>query len=155
MKSGKITFNNTRFKPTPRQPNNLPSVMTRERALRESVIVPKAQGLKKRLDNNVIKYEEVETHQHGKVRVYSIQYLHSPVNPAVTFENGDYIWYFNGKIHRDNGPASLRDGVLSYYKHGVLHREDGPAVIYKDGTKHWYLNGVRQDKPPTPEVQNS
>jgi len=23
------------------------------------------------------------------------------------------------------------------------HREDGPAVEFSDGTKRWYLNGVR------------
>ena len=26
---------------------------------------------------------------------------------------------------------------------GERHREDGPAVEYSDGTKFWYLNGVR------------
>ena len=23
------------------------------------------------------------------------------------------------------------------------HREDGPAIEYKNGTKHWYINGKR------------
>ena len=43
----------------------------------------------------------------------------------------------------------LRDGTIEYRNNhnksphiGELHREDGPAVIYPDGTKKWYLNGV-------------
>jgi len=35
--------------------------------------------------------------------------------------NGDKVWYLNGK----------------------LHREDGPAREYADGTKAWYLNGKK------------
>ena len=37
------------------------------------------------------------------------------------FENGDKLWYLNGK----------------------LHREDGPAIEHVDGRKSWYLNGVQ------------
>ena len=35
------------------------------------------------------------------------------------FANGDKLWYLNGE----------------------LHREDGPAIEYCNGDKYWYLNG--------------
>ncbi len=105
----------------------------------------------KRIENNIIHYREKELLGHGKVRLYTLETLHSPVNPAVRFENGDYIWYLHGNIHRDNGPAYMRNGTVSYYKHGVLHREEGPAVIYPDGKQRWFVNGVEQPKPETQE----
>jgi hypothetical protein len=47
--------------------------------------------------------------------------------------NGRDIYYRNGKIHRDNGPAFVtRADCLTneeYYRDGRHHREDGPAVI--------------------------
>lgn len=98
----------------------------------------------KRIENNVIHYREKELIGHGKVRLYTLETLHSPVNPAVRFENGDYIWYLHGKIHREHGPAYVRNGTVSYYKHGVLHREEGPAVTYPDGTQRWFIDGVEQ-----------
>jgi hypothetical protein len=36
-----------------------------------------------------------------------------------TYSNGDKIWYLNGK----------------------LHREDGPACEYFNGAKYWYIHG--------------
>ena len=35
------------------------------------------------------------------------------------FDNGTKYWYFEGQ----------------------LHREDGPAAEYADGTKYWFLEG--------------
>ena len=35
------------------------------------------------------------------------------------YDNGTKLWFLNGK----------------------LHREDGPAYEYADGDKYWYLNG--------------
>ena len=32
-------------------------------------------------------------------------------------------------------------GTKYWYFNGNLHREDGPAVEYAGGTKYWYLNG--------------
>ena len=39
--------------------------------------------------------------------------------PAVEYENGDKLWFFNG----------------------VFHRENGPAAIYMNGIKSWVLDG--------------
>ena len=60
-------------------------------------------------------------------------------------------WYFNGVLHREDGPAVEYDnGDTSWFQNGVLHREDGPAVEWnwtnKDKllpVKEWYLYGKR------------
>jgi len=49
------------------------------------------------------------------------------------------------------------NGTKFWYLNGKLHREDGPATEYADGTKHWYLNDEklteeefnRRMNPPT------
>jgi len=33
-------------------------------------------------------------------------------------------------------------GTKLWYRKKRLHRKDGPAIIYADGSKSWYLNGV-------------
>jgi len=33
-----------------------------------------------------------------------------------------------------------KDGSERWYKDGKWHREDGPAVIYRNGSKEYYLN---------------
>lgn len=39
-------------------------------------------------------------------------------------------WYKNHRPHRDDGPAIIyADGRKTYYQDGLVHREDGPAVI--------------------------
>ena len=59
---------------------------------------------------------------------------------------GDKLWYVNGKLHREDGPAiEYASGSKQWYINGKLHREDGPAVEVIDGDKFWYLNGKRID----------
>jgi hypothetical protein len=39
------------------------------------------------------------------------------------------------------------DGTVTYRDwEGQFHRDDGPAVEYLDGTKKWYINGLRHRK---------
>lgn len=53
------------------------------------------------------------------------------------------IWKINGKMHRTDGPALIReDGTRVWYIDGKLHRTDGPAVIWADGSKAWYIDGI-------------
>ena len=54
-------------------------------------------------------------------------------------------WYFNGKRHREEGPAiESSDGTKSWWLNGERHREDGPAIEYSNvGYKSWWLNGKR------------
>ncbi len=48
-----------------------------------------------------------------------------------------------GEYHRTDGPAVIwKDGTKIWFVNGKRHREDGPAVEYKNGDKWWYLNGV-------------
>ena len=64
--------------------------------------------------------------------------------------NGSQYWYFNGKRHREDGPALIESGGAQYwYHHGKRHREDGPALIESDGSQYWYLNDKlhREDGP--------
>ena len=39
-----------------------------------------------------------------------------------------------------NGLHSYEDGTKMWFLNGELHREDGPACEYSNGTKKWYLN---------------
>jgi hypothetical protein len=53
------------------------------------------------------------------------------------------VWYLNGKVHRENGPAvEWSEGTKDWYLNGELHRVDGPAVEWSDGGKEWHLNGL-------------
>ncbi len=58
------------------------------------------------------------------------------------YKNKDVFWYYNGKRHREDGPAvELSNGTSEWYKHGERHRENGPAIVRNDGYKSWWLNG--------------
>jgi len=47
-----------------------------------------------------------------------------------------------GKRHSYNDkPAVEWIGGRSWYKEGKLHRENGPASEWNDGEKHWYYEG--------------
>jgi len=70
--------------------------------------------------------------------------LHLEDGPAIIFANGTQYWYCNGKRHRDLGPAIIfADSAQHWYQNGKLHREDGPATIYPDGMLEWYRYGKR------------
>ena len=49
----------------------------------------------------------------------------------------------NYQLHSFNDePAVIyEDGIKYWYKNGIIHRETGAAVIYEDGTKQYWLNG--------------
>ena len=62
----------------------------------------------------------------------------------VKVEDGDRFWYFNGQLHREDGPAiEQANGFRSWYVNGKLHREDGPALEMADGVRSWWINGER------------
>jgi hypothetical protein len=59
------------------------------------------------------------------------------------FDNGDRIWYLNGKYHREDGPAcEYYNGDRYWFLNGNLHREDGPAIEGAYGFRRWYLHDV-------------
>ena len=66
---------------------------------------------------------------------------------------GTTCWYKDAKctiLHRENGPAVVFiNGYKEWYQNGLLHRTDGPAIEFADDTKQWYQNGLlhRTDGP--------
>lgn len=82
---------------------------------------------------------------------------HREDGPAIELSNGSKGWYLNGEPHREGGPAiEEANGSKGWWFHGVLHREDGPAVEQPDGSKHWYLNGkyiMLETKSKDPKVK--
>jgi hypothetical protein len=82
---------------------------------------------------------------HGHYLWYKEGKLHRDCDlPAVIYENGDQEWYKEGKLHRDcDLPAIISDnGHQHWYKEGKLHRDcDLPAVIYEYGNRYWYKEG--------------
>jgi hypothetical protein len=68
--------------------------------------------------------------------------LHREDGPAVVRENGTQIWYLNGMMHREGGPAmQTNDGHKAWYIKDHLHRTDGPALEWANGDKIWYSAG--------------
>jgi len=58
-----------------------------------------------------------------------------------THPNGDKVWFLNGKLHREDGPAAeWANGDKEWWLNGKRHREDGPAVECANGNKAWLLN---------------
>lgn len=74
------------------------------------------------------------------------------------------VWYQNGVIHNDHGPAFIRkgggfDAITQWYKNGLIHNDDGPAMITKTTsgkwTKEWYQNGELHRDGDEPAIINS
>lgn len=64
--------------------------------------------------------------------------------PAIVFASGLQQWYKNGKLHRDNDkPAHIHpSGHIVYYKQGRLHRNaDFPAMLHPDGSCDFVYQG--------------
>jgi len=54
----------------------------------------------------------------------------------------------NGSLHRENNlPAKeYTDGTQKWFFNGKLHRTNGPAIEWANGDKYWYLEGIRYSK---------
>ena len=74
------------------------------------------------------------------------RYYYKDGNP-----NGQTYREYDGVLHRLDGPAiEMPDGHFVWYKNGLVHRECGPADYYPIGTIYqdkeynsWYVNGNR------------
>lgn len=51
------------------------------------------------------------------------------------------IWYKDGVIHREDGPAIRHKCNQVWIKDGLLHRLDGPAIIDLAGPKEFWIEG--------------
>ena len=55
---------------------------------------------------------------------------------------GDVIYYKDGLIHREDGPAMIcANGNTIWVQRGVPHRKDGPAAEFANGSKLWLVRG--------------
>ena len=71
-----------------------------------------------------------------------------------TDEYGAKCWFFNGKLHRTDGPAiEYTNGTKAWFFNGKLHRIDGPAIDNVNGHKQWFLNGNEVTKEEFNEQQ--
>lgn len=66
-----------------------------------------------------------------------------PINftGIVEGESGTKVWYKNGNLHREDGPAcEYTNGSKYWWVEGKRHRIDGPAIECGiDGTKEWLI----------------
>lgn len=71
--------------------------------------------------------------------------LHNTEGPALKWEDGSQFWFFFGKLHSYNDqPAVIfSDGRKEWWREGVRDRKHGPAVILPDGTEEYYSDGSR------------
>ena len=51
------------------------------------------------------------------------------------------LWNLNGVRHRKDGPASIREGCVTYLQYGNFVEHPNPAIVYNDGEKVFYVNG--------------
>ena len=78
--------------------------------------------------------------------------MSEPRNGRYERDAGDFYWYRDDRLHREDGPAvELKSGVTEWYIDGKRHRIDGPAVDFgmEGGYGEWYQNGLkhREDGP--------
>jgi hypothetical protein len=60
----------------------------------------------------------------------------------VVYSTGETQYWYDGKLHRQNGPAIIRhDGQhLEFFHNGLQHNENGYAIICKNGVKYYFVN---------------
>lgn len=60
-----------------------------------------------------------------------------------------------GELHREDGPAvEGANGTKEWYLNGLRHRVDGPAYEEPNGDQEWLVNGVlhRSDGPAIEDI---
>ena len=65
---------------------------------------------------------------------------------TVTVDNQGACTYRNssGQLHRQYGPAvEFANGTKSWWLNGLRHRIDGPAIELANGGKAWWVNNKR------------
>ena len=125
----------------------------------------------------------------GTKKWYKHGLLHREDGPAVIYSNGFKKWYLDGieyskkefeeeicielkypqidplgnqvwrnkkgKYHRENGPAVIcKDGTKEWYLNGIRHNLNGPAVIYSNGFKEYWIDGEEFTKEQFEEIIN-
>ena len=82
--------------------------------------------------------------------------LHRVGAPAVVYDDGDASWYYNGKRHRDDGPAidwplshAQLEGRAIWWKHGKAYEPTAHDIII------WKSNQLREKQNAQSESKNS
>lgn len=104
------------------------------------------------------------TREDGPAEV--ITHITKPSSKVVVFRE---VWYKDGVIHRDGGPALTdrqrggKSTTYVYYNHGKVSRHDGPASTCREAveggeiriTELWMIDGVltREDGPAKVVIQ--
>jgi hypothetical protein len=94
----------------------------------------------------------------GSVEYFQHGLIHNENGPALVEHTGNYtrsMWYLNGNLHREDGPAiehidnKSNKNYYEYWINGKKHRLGGPAIIHPSNTEIWYCEGVieRTDGP--------
>lgn len=73
-----------------------------------------------------------------------------PAHIDHSFFAGSLSWYYNGELHRLDGPAVKSNYYFKYYRHGKMHRVDGPARRGVLGIDEYWIDG-RQYSMPMPK----
>lgn len=67
--------------------------------------------------------------------------LHEALRTEIIVKNGTTLYYVDGQLHRDYGPAvCTATGQEYWYQHGKLDRADGPAIVGHT-YQAWFRNG--------------
>ena len=70
--------------------------------------------------------------------------MKTPKIERVVNSIGSILYYKDGKLHRDDGPAVIHpDGSEKWIRDDNFHREDGPAIIHPSGYERWFMDGER------------
>jgi len=76
------------------------------------------------------------------IKVITWEDIPSFYTGIVEYANGDKVWYLNGKIHREDGPAvECVDGHKEWRLNGDRHHVYGPAVEWANGNKEYWIYG--------------
>lgn len=112
-------------------------VKKKSRVIKQSVQLPVVER----------NYKKIKVRLHGKIEkegaviYYKEGLLHNINEPAIIWDDGSYQWYYNGLLHREDGPAVESQGCKYWYNQGRRHRIDGPAVEFSNGKKEWWIDG--------------
>ena len=79
----------------------------------------------------------------GRLEWYWEGQLHRKDGPAVVWaEKNCEAWYYYGKLHRYNEPAVFwPNKSKSWFQYGEIHRDDGPAIEHFNGVGEWWHRG--------------
>ena len=80
----------------------------------------------------------------GATLYYVDGQLHRDYGPAVCTATGQEYWYQHGKLDRTDGPAIVGHTYQAWFSNGEYHRIGGAAVTYVNLDCHdeWWLYGV-------------